>query len=156
MVFKKVGIASDHAGTDLKKAVYEFLIQQGIEAIDYGVDIQSNQSVDYPDYAIPLAKDVSKKNIEGAIAICGTGIGMCITANKFPKVRACSVWDEYSCRMSREHNNSNFLCIGSRTLTTHRALDIVKLWLDTPFSGGRHQSRLDKIANLEQKNFNIY
>ena len=153
MVYKKLGIASDHAGKDLKKTVSAFLSEQGIEVIDYGVDFDSSHSVDYPDYAMKLADNISKHNIEGAIAICGTGIGMCITANKFPGVRACSVWDEYSSKMSREHNDSNCLCIGSRTLNHYRALDIVKIWIETPFSGNRHKSRLDKISSIEQKNF---
>ncbi|MFK7823903.1 MAG: ribose 5-phosphate isomerase B [Oligoflexales bacterium] len=153
MVFSKLGIASDHAGKDLKKTVSEFLVQQGIELIDYGVDYQVTESVDYPDYGMQLAKNLFKGQINGAIAICGTGIGMCITTNKFPKVRACSVWDEYSARMSREHNDSNCLCLGSRTLNPFRALDIVKIWIETPFIGDRHQLRLDKIKSIEQENF---
>ena len=153
LVFKKLGIASDHAGKDLKKTVHEFLVEQGIEVVDYGVDVQVEQSVDYPDYAMQLAGNLSKGLIQGAIAICGTGIGMCITANKFPSVRACSVWDEYSARMSREHNDSNCLCLGSRTLNHYRALDIVKIWVETQFLGDRHQLRLDKIKNIEKENF---
>ncbi|NRA43700.1 MAG: ribose 5-phosphate isomerase B [Oligoflexales bacterium] len=153
MVFKKLGIASDHAGKDLKKTILEFLSEQGLEVIDFGVDCNSTESVDYPDYAAKLAEAVSNQKIDGAIAICGTGIGMCITANKYPSVRACSVWDEYSSRMSREHNDSNCLCLGSRTLNHYRALDIVKIWVETPFGGDRHRSRLDKVTSIEQKNF---
>lgn len=153
MQFKKIGIASDHAGKDLRKMILDFVALMDCEIIDYGVDFDSDKSVDYPDFAALLANDVSKGNIDGAIAICGTGIGMCITANKFPKVRATSVWDDFSCKMSRMHNDSNVMCIGSRSLNHHRAVELVKLWLETPFEGDRHQMRLNKITEIEKSNF---
>ena len=114
MHFKKIGIASDHAGKELRQMIIDFVKLMNCEVVDYGVDFDSDKSVDYPDYAALIAEDVSNNKIDGAIAICGTGIGMCITANKFPGVRATSVWDDFSSQMSRAHNDSNVICIGSR------------------------------------------
>lgn len=147
----KIGVASDHAGKDLKRMILEFLQINECEPLDYGVAADAERSVDYPDYAEIVARAVADKKIDRGILICGTGIGMAITANKVPGVRAASVWDEYSCRMSRAHNDANVLCLGSRTINTHRAVDLVKLWLDTPFDGDRHQLRLNKIRELEKK-----
>ena len=153
MHFKKLGIASDHAGTELKKMILDFVSLMDCEVEDYGVSEGTDKSVDYPDYAEVLASDVSNGKLDGAIAICGTGIGMSITANKFPGIRATSAWDQFSSKMSRAHNNSNIICIGSRSLNYHRAVEIVRTWLETPFEGDRHQMRLNKIAEIEKKNF---
>jgi len=149
----RIGIASDHAGKELKTLIVDFLKTAGHEPVDFGVDAHSDKSVDYPDYAAILAREISSGKLERAIAICGTGIGMCITANKFPGVRAASVWDEFSARMSRAHNDANVMCIGARVLNEYRAMDLVKLWVDTPFAGDRHIQRVNKIKELEKKNF---
>lgn len=153
MQFKTIGLASDHAGRELKQMILDFVKVMEVEVVDYGVDLKIDKSVDYPDYAELVASNVSEGKLDGGIAICGTGIGMCITANKFPGIRATSVWDEYSCRMSRVHNDSNVLCLGSRTLNHHRAIDLVRIWLETEFAGGRHQMRLNKIREIEKKTF---
>lgn len=149
----KIGIASDHAGKELKQLILEFLRLTDAEILDYGVGVNTDASVDYPDYAALVAKDVSLGKLERGILICGTGIGMCITANKFPGVRAASAWDEFSTRMSRQHNDANIICLGSRITNYHRAVDLTKIWLETPYEGGRHQQRLNKIHTLEQRNF---
>jgi ribose 5-phosphate isomerase B len=148
----KIGVAADHGGKDLKRLVVDFLQLTDFEVVDYGVASNTDKSVDYPDYARVLAQDVSAEKIERGIAICGTGLGMCITANKFPKVRAVSVWDEYTARMSRQHNNANIICLGGRTINHHRAVDFVKIWLETSYEGGRHEERLKKIYEIEKKN----
>jgi ribose 5-phosphate isomerase B len=147
----KVGVASDHAGKELKRMILEFLAVNDCEPSDYGVAWDSDRSVDYPDYAELVARDIADRKIERGILVCGTGIGMAITANKIPGVRAAAIWDEYSCRMSRAHNDANVLCIGSRTINAHRAVDLVKIWLETPFDGDRHQLRLNKIREIEKK-----
>ena len=147
----KIGIAADHAGKELKQLVADFVGLKNFEVIDYGVAYDSNKSVDYPDYAAILAADVASGKIDRGVLICGTGIGMCITANKFPGVRAAQVWDEFTARMSRAHNDANIICLGASVTNHHRAVELVNLWLDTPFEGSRHQSRLDKIREIEKK-----
>lgn len=148
----KIGLASDHGGKELKRLVVDFLQLTDFEVIDYGVSHDADKSVDYPDYARLLASDVSSGKIEKGIVICGTGIGMCIAANKFPNVRAASVWDEYTARMSRLHNNANVMCLGGRAINHHRAVELVKIWLETDYEGGRHEERLKKIYEIEKKN----
>jgi ribose 5-phosphate isomerase B len=147
----KIGIASDHAGKELKQLVADFVRLKNYEVIDYGVSMESDKSVDYPDYAAILATDISTGKIERGILICGTGIGMSITANKFPGVRAAIVTDEFTARMCRAHNDANVICIGSRVLNPHRATEFVNIWLDTKFEGNRHKTRLDKIRDIERK-----
>ncbi len=147
----KIGIASDHAGKELKQLVADFVRLKNFEVIDYGVSMESDKSVDYPDYAAILATDISTGKIEQGILICGTGIGMSITANKFPGVRAAIVTDEFTARMCRAHNDANVICLGSRVLNPHRATEFVNIWLDTKFEGNRHKTRLDKIRDIERK-----
>jgi ribose 5-phosphate isomerase B len=147
----KIGIASDHAGKELKQLIAEFVKMKNFDVVDYGVAFDSDKSVDYPDYAAILAADVSGGKLDYGVLICGTGIGMCITANKFPGVRAASVWDEFTAKMSRAHNDANIICLGARALNHHRAAELVNLWLDTPFEGNRHKARLEKIREIEKK-----
>lgn len=142
-------LGSDHGGLDLKAEVQKFLRQRGIEAKDLGTG--QSDSVDYPDFAEKVAMAVSDGQAEGGILICGTGIGMSITANKFPGVRAALVTDEYMARMAKEHNNANVLVLGGRVLSCEKALCLVQVWLDSDYDGGRHQRRLDKIARIEQE-----
>ena len=146
-----IGIASDHAGKELKQLIADFVRLKNYEVLDYGVAVDSDKSGDYSDYAAILAADVSSGKLDRGVLVCGTGIGMCITANKFPGVRAASVWDEFTARMSRAHNDANIICLGARVLNHHRAAELVNLWLDTPFEGSRHQVRLDKVRELEKK-----
>lgn len=147
----RIGVAADHAGKELKQLVVELLKMTGHEVFDFGVAADSRASVDYPDYAALVAADVSTNKLDAGILICGTGIGMSIVANKFPGVRASVIWDEFSTRAAKEHNNVNIVCLGARTTNHMRATEFVKLWLELPFEGSRHQVRLNKIRELEQK-----
>src|SRR5690606_14916631 len=112
---------------------------------------ETDKSVDYPDYAEILSSDISSGKLDRGVLICGTGIGMCITANKFPGVRAGLAWDEFSARMSRAHNDANVLCIGARSLNHHRAEGLVNIWRDTEVEGNRHQTRLAKMREIEKR-----
>ncbi len=141
-------IASDHGGLELKASIKEFLAQRGIEVRDLGTG--NSDSVDYPDFGEKVGRAVSKGEAEKGILICGTGIGMSIVANKFPGVRAALVTDEFTARMSKEHNNANVIVMGGRVLTPAAARSLVSAWLDASFEGGRHQRRLEKIAQIEQ------
>jgi ribose 5-phosphate isomerase B len=148
----KIAIGSDHAGKDLKAFVIDFLTLTNNQVLDYGVAIDSAGSVDFPDYADIVASEVSNGRADRGILICGTGIGMCVVANKFPGVRAALVWDEFTTRMSRAHNDANVLCLGARTTNHQRAVDFVKIWLSTEFEEGRHRQRLTKISAIERRN----
>ncbi len=110
------------------------------------------ESVDYPDFAKEVAKAVQNGKVDRGVLVCGTGIGMCITANKFPGIRAALCHDEYTAKMSRQHNDANILVLGGRVLKPEAAGNILKVWLDTEFEQGRHQRRLDKIAQIEREN----
>ena len=145
----RIGIACDHGGFGLKEDVKAFLKSAGIDPIDFGSFDET--SVDYPDFGIQVAEKVSKGELERGILICGTGIGMSIVANRFSGVRAALANELYSARCSREHNDSNVLVLGGRVIGVGLAREIVRVWLETPFAGGRHQKRLDKIAALEKK-----
>ncbi|MDP2681856.1 MAG: ribose 5-phosphate isomerase B [Deltaproteobacteria bacterium] len=146
---EKIAIASDHTGRELKEDIKVFLKELGIgNSVDMGSN--GNESVDYPDYGIPVAEKVSRGELEKGILICGTGIGMSIVANKFPNVRAALVNDVYSARMAKEHNNANILVIGGRIAGKGLAREMVKTWLGAKFEGGRHQRRLDKIREIEK------
>jgi ribose 5-phosphate isomerase B len=147
----QIGLASDHGGFELKEAVKAFLKSIGAEPIDLGTF--SEDSVDYPDFAAQVAEKVSTGRFERGILICGTGIGMSIAANKFRGVRAALVNDLYSSRFSREHTDANILVMGGRVVGKDVAKEIVRIWLETPFAGGRHQRRLEKIEALERRNF---
>ncbi len=146
-----IGIGCDHAGKELKQLISEMLKLTTNTVVDYGVAADSKTSVDYPDYAAAVAADLSNGKLDLGILVCGTGIGMQITANKFAGVRAAVVWDELSTKMAKEHNDVNILCLGSRTTNHLRACDLVKLWLESPFGGSRHQMRLNKIREIEKK-----
>lgn len=143
----KLAIGSDHGGLELKSVLIESLHQRGLEVVDHGTD--NGDSVDYPDFAEMVAGAVSRGEAACGVLICGTGIGMSIVANKFPGVRAALVTDEYMARMAKEHNNANILVLGGRVLDALAAARIVGIWLDASYEGGRHQRRLDKIAQLE-------
>jgi ribose 5-phosphate isomerase B len=144
----KIAIASDHAGFGLKNRILRYLAEEKVEAVDFGTD--GRDSVDYPDYAIEVAESVSKGKLERGILICGTGIGMSITANKFPGVRAALCHNAVTAEASRRHNDANILVLGERVLDEEMAVQIVRIWLETDFEAGRHQRRLDKIRALEK------
>jgi ribose 5-phosphate isomerase B len=142
-------IASDHGGLELKEAVKQCLRERGIDVRDLGA--MNNDSVDYPDFGEKVARAVSRGEAEKGILICGTGIGMSIVANKFPAVRAALISDEFTARMSKEHNNANIVVMGGRVQSPEQACRLVNIWLDALFEGGRHQQRLDKIARIEEE-----
>ncbi|WP_376791390.1 ribose 5-phosphate isomerase B [Thermoflexus sp.] len=143
----RIAIGADHAGYALKETLAAYLRERGIEVIDFGT--HGPDSVDYPDYARPVAEVVARGEADFGVLICGTGIGMSITANKVPGIRAAAVSDVYSARMSRAHNNANILCLGGRVVGPGLAIEILETWLRTPFEGGRHQRRLEKIHQIE-------
>ncbi|MGQ9777228.1 MAG: ribose 5-phosphate isomerase B [Thermodesulfobacteriota bacterium] len=147
----QIGLACDHGGFELKEEIKKFLITQGYETIDLGTF--NEDSVDYPDFGVEVAERVSRGILMRGILICGTGIGMSILANKFRGVRASLVHDLYSARLSREHTDANILVLGGRIVAKELAKEIVRIWLETPFAGGRHQRRLEKIEAIEKKNF---
>ncbi|MBI4488770.1 MAG: ribose 5-phosphate isomerase B [Deltaproteobacteria bacterium] len=141
-------IGSDHGGVELKEFCAEILRSKGIQVEDLGT--KGNESVDYPDFGRLVAIKVAKGEAERGILICTNGIGMSILANKFPGIRAALVHDLKGAQMSREHNNSNVLVLGGGVTEKSLAEQILEIWLQTPFAGGRHQRRLDKIAQVEQ------
>ena len=148
---QQIGIASDHGGKVLKDKISRFLQSQDFEVTDLGVAVDSSISVDYPDYAAKLANLVAEGKLPRGILVCGSGVGMSIAANRFPKIRAALVNDEYVARLCRMHNDANVLCLGERVINHDRAIEFVNIWLTTPFEGGRHQTRLDKITGLENR-----
>jgi ribose 5-phosphate isomerase B len=147
----QMGLACDHGGFELKEELKVFLKTLGVEPVDMGTF--NEDSVDYPDFGVLVAKKVSQGELEKGILICGTGIGMSIVANKFPRIRAALANDLYSSRCSRAHNDANILIIGGRIVGKELAKEIVKVWLETPFAGGRHKKRLEKIEALEKERF---
>jgi len=147
----QIGLACDHAGFELKEELKAFLKSLGVNAIDMGTF--NEESVDYPDFGVLVAEKVSRGEFEKGVLICGTGIGMAMVANKFPRVRAAVANDLYSSRCSREHNDANVLIIGGRIVGRELAKEIVKVWLETPFAGGRHKRRIEKIEALEREKF---
>ncbi len=145
----RIAIGADHAGFELKQKIRQALEALGAEVHDRGT--MSSESVDYPDYARKVGEEVAQRQAEFGILVCGSGIGMAIAANKVPGVRAANVTSEYQAQMSREHNDANVLTLGARILDEATALQIVDKWLHTPFAGGRHQRRVDKIAAMERE-----
>ena len=145
----KIALGADHAGYELKDLIKQHLRQRGFDVSDEGVS--SPESVDYPDYARAVAHDVSEQRADLGILVCGSGIGMAIAANKVDGIRAANITSEYEAEMSRQHNNANVLTLGQRILQAEEALRIVDKWLSTPFSGGRHVRRVEKITALEKE-----
>jgi len=145
----KVAIGCDHAGLSLKIEITPVLDELGIKWVDYGT--RDEISVDYPDFGERVAMAVSKGEVDRGILICGTGIGMSIVANKFPRIRAALCLNEYAAKMSRLHNDANILVLAGRILDGKQAKDIVRVWFTTEFEGGRHQRRIDKIRFIEEK-----
>lgn len=147
----KIAVGSDHAGFELKTHIIEFLNSHGYKPFDCGTN-SGTESVDYPDFALIVANKVASGECDFGILACGTGIGMCIAANKVNGIRAASVSDVNTTRLSREHNNANILCLGGRVTPFHEALDYIEIWLKTEFAGERHERRVEKISAIEKKN----
>ena len=145
----KIVIGCDHGGLEHKNAIAEHLKSRGFEVVDCG--IYENKSVDYPDIAVKVCEQITSGNCERGILVCGTGIGMSMAANKCRGIRAALCSDTYSAKFTRLHNDSNVLCMGARVLGTGLALEIVDMFSNTDFEGGRHQLRVDMITALEDK-----
>lgn len=144
----KVGVASDHRGIKVKTQILALLSQLAHDGVDFGP--QEGTTVDYPDYAARVAEAVAAGQIDRGVLICGTGMGMCIAANKFPGVRAVTCHDDVTAEMSRRHNDANVMCLSADLLGERLLNRIVEIWLRTQFEGGRHQRRIEKIEQLER------
>ena len=139
----KIALASDHAGYAEKERLKPLLRELGVEVTDLGPD--SEESVDYPDYARKVAEDVAQGRVDQGLLVCGSGAGMAITANKTPGIRAAVAWSEETARLARQHNDANVLAIGARTTPTEQIPGIVRAWFGATFEGGRHADRVKKI-----------
>ena len=140
---RKISISSDHAGFELKESIKKFLIKKKFLVLDLGP--RDDRSVDYPDYAKKLAKNIISKKSDTGILVCGSGIGMAMSANRFKKIRAAVCYNVKSTKLSRSHNNANIIAIGSRLTNKNLALKLVMIFLKTKFDGGRHKRRTNKI-----------
>ena len=145
----KVAIASDHGGNNIREEIKQLMDEMGIEYEDFGCGCTT--SVDYPDYALPVAEKVANGEFDRGILICGTGIGMSIAANKVKGIRCALVHDVYSAKLTRQHNDSNMIAMGERVIGPGLAREIAKAWLGEEFEGGRHANRIGKIAEYENK-----
>ena len=143
----KVAIGCDHGGLEHKNAIAEHLRERGFEVKDFG--IYEQVSVDYPDIAVKVCESIVSGENELGILVCGTGIGMSIAANKVKGIRAAACSEHYSAKYTRLHNNSNVLCLGGRVIGIGTAFELADIFVDTEFEGGRHQRRIDKIADIE-------
>ncbi|MDY5479216.1 MAG: ribose 5-phosphate isomerase B [Peptostreptococcus porci] len=146
----KIALACDHGGLNLKNAIKNHLEKKGYEVLDFGTD--TTDSVDYPDFAYKAAKSVADKESECGILVCGTGIGIGIAANKVKGIRCATLGDTFSARMTKAHNDANMIALGERVTGIGLGLDIVDAYLNSSFEGGRHQSRVDKITEIESNN----
>ncbi len=144
----KVAVGADHGGFELKNLILDTLTDLGHEVIDLGCN--SPESVDYPDFAEKVARGVSDGSFDRGVLVCGTGIGMSISANKFPNVRAALCHNLFTARLSREHNDANLLAMGGRVIGTGIAKEMVKVWMETEFEGGRHEKRVNKIKVFDE------
>jgi len=147
----KVSIGSDHHGVGIRLKLADIITQLGHQVTVHGPKEEKPEPVDYPDIAGEVAHEVSTKQADRGVLICGTGIGMCIAANKFRGIRAASIVDELTAEISRRHNDLNVLCLSGDLLSEHAVEQIVKVWLNTPFDAGRHSRRIEKIAEFENQ-----
>ncbi len=148
----RVGIASDHGGFELKRMLISKLIEYGYNVVDFGAT-ELNPEDDYPDYVVPMAVSVAKGNLQKGIAVCGSGVGACVAANKVPGIRAALITDPFSAHQGVEDDNMNILCLGGRVTGNSLALELIKIFLNAEFKGlERFQRRLNKISALESKN----
>ena len=146
----KIALGSDHGGFQLKETIKEWLLENSFEVVDKGTN--DEQSCDYPDFGKAVALEVTDGNVDRGIIVCGTGVGISIAANKIKGIRAALCGDTFTARMTRMHNDANILALGQRTTGPGLAIDIVEIWLNTEFEGGRHANRLDKITQIEAEN----
>lgn len=146
----KIAFGSDHVGLELKPTIMEYVQSLGYEVHDFGA--YTDERTDYPIYGKKVGQEVASGKYDLGIVICGTGIGISLSANKVPGIRAASVSEPYSAQLSRRHNNSNILALGSRVVGSELAKMIVKAWLDAEFEGGRHQRRIDELAAEDEHN----
>ena len=146
----RIAVGSDHRGVQLRAKLIEFLEQLGQEVVNAGS--HGDQAVDYPDIAATVARKVASQEVDRGILVCGTGVGMCIVANKIPGVRAAPCHDDVTAELSRRHNDLNVLCLSGDLIGEKLADRLVEIWLKTPFEGGRHARRNQKIAALECRN----
>ena len=144
----RISIGNDHAGVEYKNYIREYLLVKNIEVNNYGTD--SLDSVDYPDFAHPVSKDVNEKKSDLGILICGSGNGVCMTANKYKNVRAALCWNKELALLSKSHNNANIVCIPARFIEKEEALEIIKTFISEEFEGGRHERRVNKISKWTQ------
>ncbi len=142
----KVAVGGDHAGYLYKKDILKYLQDKGYEVMDFGTD--SLESTDYPDYAHPLAESVDKEYLDKGVLICGSGNGVCMTANKHPNVRAALCWNAQIAFLARLHNDANVICIPARFVALELAKEMIDVFLDTKFEAGRHQRRVEKICKI--------
>lgn len=140
----KIAIGNDHAGTEYKFAILSYLEEQGHTVVNYGTDSES--SVDYPDFVHPVAADVENGAVDFGIVVCGSGNGANMTANKHQKVRSALCWNKEIVALARQHNDANILSLPARYIAKQQAIEMVKTFLETAFDGGRHSTRIDKIA----------
>ena len=140
----RISIGNDHAGVEYKNYIKEYLLAKDIEVNNYGTD--SLDSVDYPDFAHPVSNDVNEEKSDLGILICGSGNGVCMTANKYKNVRAALCWNKELALLSKSHNNANIVCIPARFIEKEEALDIIKTFISEEFEGGRHERRVNKIS----------
>ena len=145
----KIGIGSDHGGFALKEELRAFMEEKNIEVVDFGT--YNTESVDYPDYGEAVAKAVIKGEVERGVVICGTGIGISISANKVKGIRCALCGDVYSAKMSREHNNANMIALGGRVVGVDLAKEILGAYINSNFEAGRHKIRVDKISEIEDR-----
>lgn len=144
----RIAVGTDHRGYGIRRLLIESLQRLGHEVLDLGSD--SPDPVDYPDIAARVAGMVSNGQVDRGVLVCGTGLGMCIAANKFPGVRAAPCYDELSAEISRRHNDLNVLCLSGDLMSERLVERVIETWLNTPFEGGRHARRLEKIRKLEE------
>ena len=148
MAFKKLAIRNDHTAIDMKSEIMAYVQEKGIEVVNVGTD--SPERFDYPVSGYRVARMVADGEVDGGILICGTGVGISLSANKVQGIRCVTCSEPYSARLSRQHNNTNIVAFGARVIGIETAKDIVDAWLGAEFEGGRHQVRVDMIAEIEQ------
>jgi len=140
----KIAIGNDHAGTTYKQQITAHLIEKGVEVLNFGTD--DSQSVDYPDFVHPVARAVSDEKVDFGIVVCGSGNGVSMTVNKHEAIRGALCWTKEIAHLARTHNDANIICIPARFTSTHQAIEMVDVFLNTEFEGGRHLNRVNKIA----------
>lgn len=146
---EKIGIASDHAGYEMKEFLVGYLVSKGFEVLDFGTD--SPQSVDYPDFAHPLAEAIESGELQRGVALCGSGEGMTITLNKHQGIRAGLAWEPEIASLIRRHNDANVIVLPARFISNDQAVEMLDAWFSAQFEGGRHENRLKKVPTADRK-----